>query len=84
MSKRETKKQKTERAIEQLVLSYSYTMEQIRLVNKDDQEAVARDTEWLAKHSIRYTDYLRKETKEKIDVLSELGYTGIASTFNYL
>lgn len=84
MSKRETKKQKTERAIEELVLSYSYTMEQIRLVNKDDQEAVARESEWLTKSGIRYTDYLRKETKEKIDVLSELGYNGISETFNYL
>ena len=81
---RETKKQKTEQAIKTLVLNYGYTMEQIRLVGKGDFQALATNDEWLEKHGISYTDWLRQELKETLNTLRELGYNDLAETFNYL
>ena len=81
---RETKKQQTEKAIISLVLEFSYTMDQIKKENDKDQEMLDYNARWLEKHGISYTDFCRKQTKKAIDRLSDLGYTGLAETFDYI
>ena len=80
---RETKKQMTEKAIISLVLNYSYTMDQIEKENNKDPKALELNNEWIAKHGHSYTYFLRREMNEKIQRLTDLGYNGIADTFDY-